>query len=132
MCIFCEIIKGNIPSKKVYEDDKTLAILDISQITKGHTLILPKKHYDNLLEIDEDDLKAVIATTKKVTCMINKAYKPLGFNVVNNCGEAAGQSVMHFHCHVVPRYTKDDLVMTHADNSGKFDLDEIVNDIKKA
>ena len=131
MCIFCEIIKGNIPSKKVYEDDKVLAILDISQITKGHTLILPKKHFDNFLDIDDEYTNAVFTAAKKVTKMINNAYKPEGFNIINNCGETAGQSVMHFHVHVVPRYNKEDLVMKHADNSNKFNLDEIVNDITK-
>ena len=130
MCIFCEIIKGNIPSKKVYEDDKVLAILDISQITKGHTLVLPKKHFDNFLDIDEEYSNAVFNAARKVTKMINNAYKPLGFNIINNCGETAGQSVMHFHVHVVPRYNKEDLVMQHADNSNKFDLDAIVKDIK--
>jgi len=131
MCIFCEIIKGNIPSKKVYEDDKVLAILDISQITKGHTLVLPKKHFDNFLDIDDEYSNAVFTAAKKVTKMINNAYKPEGFNIINNCGETAGQSVMHFHVHVVPRYNKEDLVMQHADNSNKFNLDEIVNDITK-
>ena len=131
MCIFCEIIKGNIPSKKVYEDDNVLAILDISQITKGHTLVLPKKHFDNFLDIDEEYSNAVFNAARKVTKMINNAYKPLGFNIINNCGETAGQSVMHFHVHVVPRYNKEDLVMQHADNSNKFNLDEIVNDITK-
>ena len=130
MCIFCEIIKGNIPSKKVYENDKVLAILDISQITKGHTLVLPKKHFDNFLDIDEEYSNAVFNAANKVTKMINNAYKPLGFNIINNCGETAGQSVMHFHVHVVPRYNKEDLVMQHADNSNKFDLDAIVKDIK--
>ena len=131
MCIFCEIIKGNIPSKKVYDDDKVLAILDISQITKGHTLVLPKKHFDNFLDIDDEYTNAVFTAAKKVTKMINNAYKPEGFNIINNCGETAGQSVMHFHVHVVPRYSKKDLVMQHADNSNKFNLDEIVNDITK-
>ena len=70
MCIFCEIIKGNIPSKKVYEDDKVLAILDISQITKGHTLVLPKKHFDNFLDIDDEYTNAVFTAAKKVTKMI--------------------------------------------------------------
>ena len=130
MCIFCEIIKGNIPSKKVYENDKVLAILDISQITKGHTLVLPKKHYDNLLEIADEDYKEVMLAAKKSAKNINDVYKPEGLNIINNCGETAGQSVMHFHVHIVPRYNKEDLIMTHADNSGKFDLDAIANDIK--
>ena len=131
MCIFCEIIKGNIPSKKIYENDDVLAILDISQITKGHTLVMPKRHYDNLLDISDEDLSNVFSTVKLVTKMIDSKYNPLGFNIVNNCKEAAGQSVMHFHVHIVPRYTKDDLVMKHADNTNKFDLDQIERDIKE-
>ena len=131
MCIFCEIIKGNIPSKKIYENDDVIAILDISQITKGHTLVMPKRHYDNLLDISDEDLKNVSSTVQLVTKMIDKAYSPLGFNIINNCKEAAGQSVMHFHVHIVPRYTNNDLIINHEDNSNKFNLDEIVNEIIK-
>jgi histidine triad (HIT) family protein len=130
MCIFCEIIKGNIPSKKVYEDDNVLAILDISQITKGHTLVLPKKHFDNFLDLDDEYASHVFLAAKKITKMIDKAYKPLGFNIINNCNEIAGQSVMHYHLHIIPRYEKDELVMNHNDNSNKFDLDEIALKIR--
>ena len=130
MCIFCEIIKGNIPSKKVYEDDNVLAILDISQITKGHTLVLPKKHFDNFLDLDDEYASYVFLAAKKITKMIDKAYKPLGFNIINNCNEIAGQSVMHYHLHIIPRYEKDELVMNHNDNSNKFDLDEIALKIR--
>jgi len=130
MCIFCEIIKGNIPSKKVYEDDNVLAILDISQITKGHTLVLPKKHFNNFLDLDDEYASHVFLAAKKITKMIDKAYKPLGFNIINNCNEIAGQSVMHYHLHIIPRYEKDELVMNHNDNSNKFDLDEIALKIR--
>ena len=130
MCIFCEIIKGNIPSKKVYEDDNVLAILDISQITKGHTLVLPKKHFDNFLDLDDKYASHVFLAAKKITKMIDKAYKPLGFNIINNCNEIAGQSVMHYHLHIIPRYEKNELVMNHNDNSNKFDLDEIALKIR--
>ena len=131
MCIFCEIIKGNIPSKKIYEDTDVLAILDISQATKGHTLIIPKKHFANILEIDDDTLAKCAKVTKLVTNKINNAYKPLGFNVLNNCNEAAGQTVMHFHIHVIPRYSNDDLIINPTNNMDKFDLDQIVKDINK-
>ena len=130
MCVFCEIIKGNIPSKKIYEDDNVLAILDISQATKGHTLIIPKKHYANMLEIEEKALIDCIKVTKIVTNKINEAYKPLGFNILNNCNEAAGQSVMHFHIHVIPRYSNDDLVINPTNNTDKFNLDEIASKIR--
>ena len=131
MCIFCEIIKGNIPSKKVYEDSNVVAILDISQATKGHTLIIPKKHYDNLLNIEEDDLLNASKVIKIVTNKINKAYSPKGFNILNNCNEIAGQSVMHFHIHVIPRYESNDLIIEPKNNVDKYNLDEILNDLNK-
>lgn len=127
MCIFCKIINGEIPSKKVYEDENTLAILDISQATKGHTLILPKKHYDNLLNIDDNAYLNVMSTAKKVTAMLNNAFNPEGFNILNNCNETAGQTVMHFHVHIIPRYTKDDIKMEFEAHS--YDLDNILNEI---
>ena len=130
MCIFCKIINGDIPSKKVYEDEDILAILDISQATKGHTLVLPKKHFDNLLTIDNGVYLKVMEKAKMLAEKIVPNLGAKGANILNNCNEVAGQSVMHFHVHIVPRYNKEDLIMTHADNSGKFDLDAIANDIK--
>ena len=130
MCIFCKIIKGEIPSKKIYEDDNVLAILDISQATKGHTLIMPKKHYDNLLEIPDEELKNVMVVAKKVAKKINEVYKPKGINLLNNCGEAAGQSVMHFHTHILPRYEDDDIEMKFENHMDKYDLDKIRKEIE--
>ena len=130
MCVFCKIINGEIPSKKLYEDDDTLAILDISQATKGHTLILPKKHFDNLLEISDSDYEKVMLTAKKVAKKINDAYHPKGINLLNNCGETAGQSVMHFHVHIIPRYDEGDVTMKFDNNMDKFDLEKIQNELK--
>jgi len=129
MCIFCKIINGDIPSKKVYEDENTLAILDISQATKGHTLILPKKHYANLLEINNDDYLNVMNAVKIVTNKLNKAFNPDGFNILNNCNEAAGQTVMHFHVHIIPRYKNDDLKIEFTSHS--YNLDEVLNQINE-
>ena len=125
MCVFCEIIKGNIPSKKIYEDDKVLAILDISQATLGHTLVMPKAHYDNLLDIEPETLSHLIKVTQKIA----KHYQEvdsniLGFNLLNNTNEAAGQTVMHYHMHILPRYAKDNLVMKFTNNSKEIDLDQ--------
>ena len=129
MCIFCSIVKGDIPSKKVYEDENVIAILDISQATKGHTLIIPKKHYANILEIEYPDYENVMIAAKKVAEKINVVYKPAGFNILNNCNEAAGQTVMHFHVHVIPRYENDDLKIEFVDHSKDINLEEIANDL---
>lgn len=129
MCVFCKIINGDIPSKKLYEDDEVLAILDISQATKGHTLVLPKKHYDNLLQIEDKDYQHVMLVAKKLAKKINDTYHPQGINLLNNCGEVAGQSVMHFHVHILPRYNKEDIKMEFENHMDKFDLDEIQKDL---
>ena len=107
-CIFCKIINKQIPSSVVYEDDDVIAFLDISQATKGHTLVLSKKHYSNLLEIDEEVLAKIIKVAKTIASSMVKSLGAQGFNLVNNCNEVAGQSVMHFHLHVIPRYEGDE------------------------
>ena len=106
-CVFCAIAVGEIPSFKVYEDDLVLAYLDINPFTKGHTLVIPKAHSANLLETDEATLAAVIARVKKVAAHLKAALPCDGFNILQNNGEAAGQTVMHLHFHIVPRYGKE-------------------------
>ena len=130
MCIFCKIINDEIPSKKVYEDKDVLAILDISQANLGHTLVMPKKHYANLLEIDNSDYLKVMEVAKKVALKVNDSLKPDGINIINNCNEAAGQSVMHFHTHILPRYNSSDLRMVFENHMDKYDLDEIQKELK--
>lgn len=129
MCIFCEIINGNIPAKKVYEDDKTLAILDLSQTTYGHTLVMPKVHSENSLQMDDEDLKSVISTCKKVANKLKDSLGAKGINILNNTGEAAGQSVMHTHFHLIPRYENDNFQIIF--NENKYDLDEVLAKINK-
>ena len=131
MCIFCKIVDGAIPSKKVYEDENVMAILDISQATVGHTLVIPKKHFDNLLDIDNETYQYVMIGAKRVAKILNDKLHPEGFNIINNCGEVAGQSVMHFHVHVVPRYKNDDFKIINVDHSKDVDLDDILNKINK-
>lgn len=122
MCVFCKIINGEIPSYKIYEDDNAIAILDISQATLGHTLILPKKHYENILEIPTETLASLASTVKNVTNILQTKLNPEGFNILNNCGLAAGQTVMHFHIHIIPRYNGDDLEIKFNDHGKDFDL----------
>ena len=130
-CIFCKIINGDIPSKKVYEDEDILAILDISQATKGHTLVLPKKHFDNLLTIDNGVYLKVMKKVKDLAKVIVDAFDADGVNILNNCNEVAGQSVMHFHVHILPRYDKEELKIEFTDHSKNYNLDDILNKIKQ-
>lgn len=106
-CIFCKLANGEIPSKTLYEDEQFRVILDLGPATKGHALILPKDHYANLYELPEDTAAGTMKLAKKMAvCMTEKLHAD-GFNLVQNNGETAGQTVMHFHLHLIPRYEND-------------------------
>ena len=107
-CIFCAIAAGEIPSFKVYEDELVLAYLDINPFAKGHTLVIPKQHSSGLLDTDDATLAAVIARVKKVAAHLKEKLGCDGFNILQNNGEAAGQTVRHVHFHIVPRWTGAD------------------------
>ncbi|KGX85264.1 HIT family protein [Pontibacillus litoralis] len=107
-CIFCKIVAGEIPSAKVYEDEHVCAFLDISQTTKGHTLIIPKQHTRNVYDLKEDVAEKLFARVPKVANAIKDAFQPVGMNILNNNEEAAGQTVFHLHIHLIPRYGKAD------------------------
>lgn len=107
-CIFCKIINGEIPCSKVYEDDKILAFLDISQTTMGHTLVVTKEHFDNFLFVPKDLLSQAISVAQKIAQAEVTGLNAKGFNILINTNEVAGQTVMHFHIHVIPRYSKED------------------------
>ncbi len=107
-CIFCKIIRGDIPSSKVYEDENVLAFLDLSQVTKGHTLVIPKNHQANVFELDDETAANLFRAVPKVANAIKSAFDPKALNVLNNNGEFAGQSVFHCHIHLLPRYDKSD------------------------
>lgn len=116
-CIFCRIIGGEIPSNTIYEDDTFRVILDASPASKGHALILPKEHYADLYEIDEEVAGKAMKLAKKLATHMTKQLKCDGFNLVQNNGEIAGQTVFHFHLHLIPRYkdakNEDILKWTH-------------------
>jgi len=121
MCVFCKIANHEIPSKAVYEDDQVLAFLDINPVTKGHTLIIPKTHYDNFLECDSDTIKHIHTVAKQLTQRYQTILKPNGFNLLSNMNGAAGQSVFHVHFHLIPRYDENDglvLMFNHDDSIG--------------
>lgn len=103
-CIFCAIAEGEIPSFKVYEDEMVVAYLDINPFTEGHTLVIPKTHSEGLLDTDDATLATIIARVKKVAAHLKTALPCDGFNILQNNGEAAGQTVKHVHFHIVPRY----------------------------
>ena len=134
-CVFCKIIKGEIPSTKVYEDDRVIAIMDISQVTEGHTLVIPKKHYKDFIEIDSEDLKYLTEIAQKIGKSMMKNLKGIkGLNIVNNCGEKAGQAVMHYHLHIIPRYENDTYSIKGIDHSDNIDfkkLSDLAEEIKK-
>ena len=106
-CIFCKLANGVFPTNTIYEDDNFRVILDNGPATKGHALVLPKQHYENLFDLPEETLMGAAATAKKVATTIKEKLSCDGLNLVQNNGEAAGQTVMHFHLHIIPRYKND-------------------------
>lgn len=125
-CIFCKIISGEIPSAKVYEDEEVYAFLDITQVTPGHTLIIPKKHVRDIFEYDEDLAQSLFKRVPRVAKAIKKSFPECqGINIIQNNGEVAYQSVFHSHIHLIPRYSKsDDFSMSFKDNSNSYANDE--------
>ena len=106
-CIFCKIANGQIPSKTLYEDEDFRVILDLGPATEGHALILPKEHAANLFELSEDVASKALLVAQKVAIRMKETLGCDGLNLVQNNGEAAGQTVLHFHIHVIPRYEND-------------------------
>ena len=106
-CIFCRIANGEIPTACIYEDDLFKVILDNAPSALGHALILPKRHADTLYELDEESAKALFPVVQKIAGMLKDTLKPDGINILQNNGEAAGQTVSHFHVHVIPRFNGD-------------------------
>lgn len=108
-CIFCQIVAGDAPGYRLYEDDRILVFLDLFPVTPGHTLIIPKAHAENLFETPPDDLSAVIRYSRTVAHAIKRALDPAGIGVIQLNGAAAGQTVFHYHMHLIPRNPGDGL-----------------------
>lgn len=106
-CIFCKLANGDIPTRTLYEDDCFRVIMDASPATKGHALILPKEHSDNLYELPDETAGKVMILAKKMANRMKEVLSCDGFNLVQNNGEVAGQTVFHFHLHLIPRYHDD-------------------------
>lgn len=134
-CIFCKIVNGEIPSAKVFENEHIVAFLDISQVTKGHTLVIPKVHKENVYELTPEIAGQIFEVVPKIANALNATYNPIGMNLVNNNGEKAGQSVFHFHLHLLPRYGEGDgfgaVWKTHQSEYTPEDYQKMANDIKQ-
>lgn len=111
-CIFCKIAAGEIPSSTVYEDGYFKAILDLSPATKGHTIIIPKKHMKDATELETEFASRILPVAAKIGMAMEKGLGCTGFNLVQNNGESAGQTVMHYHMHVIPRYDAGEKIVT--------------------
>lgn len=131
-CIFCKIANGEIPTRTVYEDGDFRAILDMGPATKGHTLILPKEHADNLYELPSQTAERLLPVAQKVAGLLKDKLGCDGLNLVQNNGEVAGQTVMHFHLHVIPRYDNDgQKILWNPTQPGSEELDGVLAKITK-
>lgn len=131
-CIFCKIANGEIPSKSIYEDEDFNVILDLGPATRGHALILPKEHAANLFELPDETAQKIMVLAKKLGRQMMENLKADGLNLVQNNGEAAGQTVHHFHLHLIPRYQDDGQhILWEPKESAPEQLEEIKNTILK-
>ena len=129
-CIFCKILAGEIPSTAVYEDDDFKAILDVNPAARGHVIILPKNHAANIYELPDEDASKIMIVAKKIATAIEKAYHCDGVNILQNNGEAAGQTVFHLHVHVIPRFKGDTVNIGWKQGDMPEDLDAICKEIQ--
>ena len=130
-CIFCKLANGEIPTNRIYEDEDFSIILDASPATRGHALILPKQHFKNLYELDDATASKVLVLAKKAAAHMTEVLHCDGFNLVQNNGETAGQTVFHFHMHLIPRYQYGDSILewTHQSFSAE-EMQQFCEDLK--
>lgn len=129
-CIFCKILAGEIPSTAVYEDDDFKAILDVNPAARGHVIILPKKHAANIFELPDETAGKIMVVAKKIATAVKEAYGCDGINILQNNGEAAGQTVFHLHVHIVPRFKGDDVTIYWKLGETPTDMETIAEEIK--
>ena len=130
-CIFCKLANGEIPTRSIYEDEDFNVILDMNPATRGHALILPKQHADNLYDLPDDIAAKLLPLAKKLATKLTEALKADGFNLVQNNKECAGQTVNHFHLHLIPRYENDgQRILWNPTTPSAEELDATLNTIK--
>lgn len=131
-CIFCKIANHEIPGKILYEDEVCLAFLDLSQATDGHTLVICKQHFQNFIEVDGYTLAHMMRVTQNVAKLLQEKLHPKGFNIITNMNEVAGQTIPHFHMHIIPRYQENEgFNPQYTDRSQEVDLDHIYDLLTK-
>ena len=131
-CIFCKIVNGEIPSSKIYENKDVLAFLDLSPVNKGHTLVIPKQHYETIMDIPDEILKEVIVAAKKVSKSLMKSVNAGGVTVSMSNYEIAGQVVPHAHFHVIPRHKGDGLKLWPQGKYSDKEMELFAEKIRKA
>ncbi|MBP1915729.1 histidine triad (HIT) family protein [Lederbergia galactosidilyticus] len=135
-CIFCKIINGEIPSAKVFENDDVLAFLDISQVTKGHTLVIPKIHKKDVFDLEAETAEKLFSVVPAISRALRSEFDLNGLNMINNNGSFAGQEVFHYHLHLVPRYNEKDGIqkkfISHQSEYTADDLQQIASTINQA
>jgi histidine triad (HIT) family protein len=130
-CIFCKIVAGELPSQRVDEDEHTVAFMDLNPWTRGHSLVVPRRHSDDLLEIAEEDLQHTAVAAKRLAVRMKERLGADGVNLLNACGSAAWQSVFHFHIHVIPRWSDDPLQLpTRPQEADKDELAKVAAELR--
>lgn len=120
-CIFCAIAAGDVPAEVIASDDRTVAFMDINPATRGHALVIPRAHAENIYDIGDEDLAATIGAARRLAGRMREALSPDGINLLNSTGQAAWQTVLHFHIHVIPRYVDDPLKLPWLPESDEGD-----------
>ncbi|MDP3940508.1 MAG: HIT family protein [Deltaproteobacteria bacterium] len=120
-CVFCKIVRGELPSMKLYEDERTLCFMDINPATRGHSLVVPKAHRENIYEMSEAECADVMNVTKRVADAVRKTLEPDGLNLLQANGLQAFQTVFHFHMHIIPRYTNDPIKLPWIPREGNME-----------
>ena len=131
MCVFCRIINKEIPAAIIYEDEDVCAILDVAQVTDGHALVMPRDHFESILDCPPVLLSKIISVTQMLSKDIVLKLNAKGVNVLTNANPAAGQSVMHFHVHIIPRYNENDGLILKLKQNPESDIKRIENMLKK-
>ncbi len=129
-CIFCNIVEKRSEAEIIFEDDNIVAFLDIQPINYGHTLVVPKKHYDNFLTVPSNKLASIVNAAQFIAGAVKRSVKADGFNVITNNGESAGQTVYHFHFHIIPRFNEDLTFKPRVKNYGTGALKEYADKIR--
>ena len=133
MCIFCQIASGEIPSHKIYEDESVIAFFDIQPTSYGHALVVPKKHFDSFLTCDPETLHHVFEVAQALANRFKDTLNCDGVNILSNCGSAAGQSVEHFHVHIIPRYedSPKENINIQFNEIGTVDFESLLANVKR-